>query len=124
MGEFPESFPDIFRATVGAGEQSGRLATVLEKLADYAEARDALKQKILAAVAYPVLLTIVALAVVAGLLTWVVPQIVGVFENLHQTLPLPTRALMALSAFMRAWGWALLIVVIVQLLYIRRVETL
>src|SRR5689334_22173317 len=112
MGEFPETFPDIFRATVGAGEQSGRLDTVLEKLADYAEARDALRQKILAALAYPILLSIVALAVVAGLLAWVVPQIVGVFENLHQTLPLATRALMALSDFMRAWGWLVLIVIV------------
>lgn len=109
LGEFPESFPEIFRATVTAGEQSGRLETVLEKLADYAEARDALKQKILAALAYPLLLTLVAIAVVAGLLTWVVPQIVGVFQNLHQTLPLATRALMALSAFLRSWGWLILI---------------
>jgi general secretion pathway protein F len=113
MAEFPESFPEIFRATVGAGEQSARLDTVLEKLADYAEARDALKQKIITALAYPVLLTIVALAVVVGLLTWVVPQIVGVFENLHQTLPLATRALMALSAFMRAWGWLVLIALVI-----------
>jgi len=115
MAEFPESFPEIFRATVGAGEQSGRLETVLEKLADYAEARDVLKQKILAALAYPLLLTLVATAVVAGLLTWVVPQIVGVFQNLHQTLPLATRALMALSAFLRAWGWLLLLVLIVAI---------
>ena len=112
MAEFPDSFPDVFRATVGAGEQSGRLDSVLEKLADYAEARDALKQKILAALAYPVLLTIVACAVVAGLLTWVVPQIVGVFENLHQALPLATRALIALSAFVRAWGWLLVLVLV------------
>ncbi|MEO6689728.1 MAG: type II secretion system inner membrane protein GspF [Dokdonella sp.] len=109
MAEFPDSFPDIFRATVAAGEQSGRLDGVLEKLADYAEARDALSQKILAALAYPLLLTLVAVAVVAGLLTWVVPQIVGVFQNLHQALPLPTRALIALSAFLRAWGWLFLI---------------
>jgi len=115
MAEFPESFPEIFRATVGAGEQSGRLDTVLEKLADYAEARDALRQKILAALAYPVLLSIVAAAVVAGLLTWVVPQIVGVFQNLHQTLPLATRALMALSAFLRVWGWALAILLVVAI---------
>jgi general secretion pathway protein F len=109
MAEFPDSFPDIFRATVAAGEQSGRLDNVLEKLADYAEARDALSQKILAALAYPLLLTLVAIAVVAGLLAWVVPQIVGVFQNLHQTLPLATRALIALSAFLRGWGWLLLI---------------
>ncbi|MGH8173496.1 MAG: type II secretion system inner membrane protein GspF, partial [Rhodanobacteraceae bacterium] len=119
MGEFPESFPEIFRATVGAGEQSGRLSTVLEKLADYAEARDALRQKILAALAYPLLLSLVAAAVVAGLLTWVVPQIVGVFQNLHQTLPLATRALMALSAFLRAWGWLLLLLLIIAIVAAR-----
>jgi general secretion pathway protein F len=119
MGEFPESFPEIFRATVGAGEQSGRLETVLEKLADYAEARDALRQKILAALAYPLLLSLVAAAVVAGLLTWVVPQIVGVFQNLHQTLPLATRALMALSAFLRAWGWVLLLLLIIAIVAAR-----
>ena len=113
LGEFPESFPEIFRATVAAGEQSGRLDSVLEKLADYAEARDALKQKILAALAYPLLLTLVAVAVVAGLLTWVVPQIVGVFQNLHQTLPFATRALIALSSFLRAWGWLLLVVLVI-----------
>jgi general secretion pathway protein F len=112
LAEFPESFPEIFRATVAAGEQSGRLEIVLDKLADYAEARDALKQKILAALAYPLLLTLVAVAVVAGLLTWVVPQIVGVFQNLHQALPLATRALIALSAFLRGWGWLLLLVLI------------
>ncbi|MEO7063496.1 MAG: type II secretion system inner membrane protein GspF [Dokdonella sp.] len=119
FGEFPESFPEIYRATVTAGEQSGRLETVLEKLADYAEARDALKQKILAALAYPLLLSVVAIAVVAGLLTWVVPQIVGVFQNLHQTLPLATRALMALSAFLRSWGWLILLALIVFLVGVR-----
>src|SRR5688500_13023533 len=60
MAEFPDSFPDVFRSTVAAGEQSGRLEVVLEKLADYAEARDALKQKVLAALAYPLLLSLVA----------------------------------------------------------------
>lgn len=112
MAEFPDSFPDIFRATVAAGEQSGRLETVLDKLADYAEARDALTQKILAALAYPLLLSLVAVAVVMGLLAWVVPQIVGVFQNLHQTLPLATRALIALSAFLRGWGWLIGLVLI------------
>jgi general secretion pathway protein F len=112
LGEFPDSFPEIFRATVAAGEQSGRLEIVLDKLADYAEARDALKQKILAALAYPLLLTLVAVAVVIGLLTWVVPQIVGVFQNLHQALPWATRTLIALSAFLRGWGWLILIVLI------------
>jgi general secretion pathway protein F len=119
MGEFPDSFPEIFRATVAAGEQSGRLETVLEKLADYAEARDALAQKIVAALAYPLLLSLVAIAVVAGLLTWVVPQIVGVFQNLHQSLPLATRALIALSAFLRGWGWLILLVMVAAVLAAR-----
>lgn len=112
MAEFPDSFPDIFRSTVAAGEQSGRLESVLEKLADYAEARDALKQKVLAALAYPLLLSLVAVAVVAGLLAWVVPQIVGVFQNLQQQLPFATRALIALSDFVRGWGWLLLLVIV------------
>src|SRR5690606_7398133 len=119
MDGFPELFPDIFRATVAAGEQSGRLDEVLDKLADYAEARDALKQKILAALAYPLLLSLVAFAVVAGLLTWVVPQIVGVFQNMHQTLPLATRALMAISAFLREWGWLILVALALAVLAAR-----
>lgn len=119
MADFPDSFPDIFRATVAAGEQSGHLDTVLEKLADYAEARDALKQKLLGALTYPLLLAAIAIAVVAGLLTWVVPQIVGVFESMHQTLPWVTRVLMGLSEFLRSWGWLLLIVAIAIALGVR-----
>ncbi|MDR2013465.1 MAG: type II secretion system inner membrane protein GspF [Rhodanobacter sp.] len=119
MAEAPDTFPEIFRATVAAGEHSGRLDSVLDKLADYAEARDALKQKILAALIYPVLLTLVAIAVVAGLLTWVVPQIVGVFQNLHQELPLATRALIGLSAFLRTWGWLILFLLVFAILAAR-----
>ncbi len=112
LREFPETFPDIYCATVGAGEQSGRLDQVLDKLADYAEASDALRQKVLAALAYPLLLTLVAIAVVTGLLGWVVPQIVGVFENMHQALPWPTQVLIALSALVRQWGWLLLLILV------------
>ncbi len=119
MGAFPDSFPEIFRATVAAGEQSGHLQGVLEKLADYAEARDALKQKLFAALTYPLLLTVVAIAVVSGLLAWVVPQIVGVFQNMQQTLPLATRALMALSALMRDWGWLLIVLIILGAVGVR-----
>lgn len=119
MAEFPDAFPEIFRATVAAGEQSGRLDDVLHKLADYAESRDALSQRILAALAYPLLLTLVAVAVVSGLLTWVVPQIVGVFQNLHQTLPLATRVLIALSAFLRGWGWLILLALVAAVIAAR-----
>jgi len=112
MQDFPDTFPEIFRASVAAGEQSGHLASVLERLAEYAEARDALKQKLLAALTYPLVLSVVALAVVAGLLTWVVPQIIGVFENMQRSLPLVTRVLMSLSDFLRNWAWLLLVILV------------
>ena len=113
LAESPDSFPDIYRASISAGEQSGRLDQVLARLADYSEARDALNQKIWAALAYPMLLTIVAVAVVVGLLAYVVPQIVGVFTQMHQALPWPTRALIGLSEFVKAWGGVLLIVIVI-----------
>lgn len=112
LADHPESFPEIYRASIGAGEQAGRLDQVLARLADYSEARDALKQKVWAALAYPLLLTLVAVAVVSGLLVYVVPQIVGVFTQMHQTLPWATRALLALSSFAKAWGWLLLLVLV------------
>lgn len=112
LAEAPESFPEIYRASIAAGEQSGRLDQVLARLADYTEARDALRQKMWAALAYPILLTVVAVGVVTGLLAYVVPQIVGVFTQMHQTLPFATRALLALSEFVQIWGWLLLIAVI------------
>lgn len=119
LAEHPESFPEIYRASVAAGESSGRLDTVLERLADYAESRDALRQQVLTALAYPLLLLIVAVAVVVGLLVYVVPQIIGVFANLHQTLPLPTRLLIALSEFVKAHGWLLAIGVAVTVMGLR-----
>ena len=115
FAEYPESFPEIYRASVAAGEQSGRLDTVLERLADYAESRDALRQKVLTALAYPVLLAIVAIAVVTGLLVYVVPQIVGVFANLKQALPWPTMFLIALSDGVKNWGWIVAGVAIVAI---------
>ena len=113
LADAPESFPEIYRASIAAGEQSGRLDQVLARLADYSEARDALNQQIWAALAYPLLLTIVAVAVVSGLLAYVVPQIVGVFMQMHQALPWATRALLALSGFVKAWGWLLLVLLVV-----------
>ncbi len=112
LADAPESFPEIYRASIAAGEQSGRLDQVLARLADYSEARDALNQKVWAALAYPLLLTVVAVAIVTGLLAYVVPQIVGVFVQMHQKLPWPTQALIALSDFVKAWGWLLLIAVV------------
>jgi general secretion pathway protein F len=109
MAEFPDSFPEIFRASVAAGEHSGRLDAVLERLADLAERRDSLRRRLLAALSYPILLTLVALAVVAGLMAHVVPEVVGVFTGMGQVLPWPTRALLAISDFLRDFGaWLLL----------------
>ncbi len=108
LGDFPRVFPEIYRATVAAGEQSGHLDTVLERLADYTESRDVLRQRILGALLYPMVLSVVCLAIVSGLLVYVVPKVVEVFENSKTQLPLMTRLLMGLSDFMRDWGlWIL-----------------
>ena len=108
MGAYEKSFPDFYRALVNGGEQSGALPLVLQHLADYLEAREALKQKTSLALLYPVLVTIVALAIVTGLLVYVVPQVVQVFQQSRQSLPLMTRALIALSDFLRS-AWPFLV---------------
>lgn len=110
MRDFPHIFSDLYRATVAAGEQSGYLDVVLERLADYTEARQALRQKIMLALLYPVLVTLVALLVVTALLAYVVPQVVQVFQNIGQQLPILTRMLIALSGFVRDYGLAMAVI--------------
>jgi general secretion pathway protein F len=105
LSAFPQSFPAIYRAMVDAGEQSGHLPEVLERLADYGENRQALQQKVLLAFIYPALVTVVAIGVVTLLLIYVVPQVTRVFANTGQTLPWMTRTMIAASDFMRATGW-------------------
>ncbi|MFZ5540192.1 MAG: type II secretion system inner membrane protein GspF [Pseudomonadota bacterium] len=105
LARHPRQFPDIYRALIAAGEESGRLGSVLQSLADYIEERAKLQQKITLAFVYPTIVTVVALAVVIGLLTYVVPQVVQVFANTRQALPLLTRALIATSDFVRGYGW-------------------
>ncbi len=104
MGNFPASFNDLFRATVAAGEQSGRLGAALEALADYTERREALQRKTWMALAYPALVTLIALLIVTGLLTYVVPQITGVFTNLNRELPIITRILIGISDAFKSYG--------------------
>ncbi|MFT4045400.1 MAG: type II secretion system inner membrane protein GspF [Solimonas sp.] len=111
LNQFPNAFPPLFRATVEAGEQSGKLDYILERLADYVERRQVLNSKISLALIYPVILTVVAIGVVVALLTYVVPQVVGVFDSIGAQLPLLTRALIATSDFLREWGIYLLIVI-------------
>lgn len=112
LGAYERSFPDFYRALVHGGEESGALPTVLQHLADYLDSRQALKQKTGLALLYPVLVTIVALAIVTGLLVYVVPQVVQVFQQSRQSLPLLTRALIAVSDFLRA-TWPYLVTVII-----------
>ena len=92
---FPKAFPDLYRATVAAGEKSGHLDLVLQQLADYTENRFATQKQIQGAMIYPIILTTLALAIVVGLLAYVVPDIVKVFTHSHQQLPFLTRALIA-----------------------------
>jgi len=109
LSEFPHVFPEIFRATVTAGEQTGHLDAVLERLADYAESRQDLRQKLALALIYPILLTVVATGIVLGLMTYVVPQVVQVFVNMNHQLPLITRVLIQISDGLRQWWWLILL---------------
>lgn len=102
LGSYDRSFPDFYRALVHGGEESGALPTVLQHLADYLDARQALKQKTTLALLYPILVTLVAISIVTGLLVFVVPQIVQVFQQSRQSLPLLTRALIVLSGLLQA----------------------
>ena len=101
-------FPDIYRASVAAGERSGSLATVMNLLGDYLERSDALRQKTINAMIYPAIVAGVGLLVVIGLMTQVVPQVVAVFQQSRQELPALTRLVMGLSQFLVDWGWLLL----------------
>ena len=112
LGSHSRTFPEFYRALVRGGEESGALPTVLQHLADYLDARQALRQKTTLALLYPALVAIVATAIVTGLLVYVVPQVVQVFQQSRQALPLLTRALIGLSGFLRA-AWPYLAVLAV-----------
>jgi general secretion pathway protein F len=115
LGRFPRTFNDLYRGLVAVGAETGRLGEVLERLADYLEARQALKQKFTLALIYPALVTIIALGVIAVLLVYVVPQVVSVYQQSRQTLPWLTQALIAASDFFRGtwWIWVVAAAVIV-----------
>lgn len=119
MGEFPGTFDRLYRASIAAGEQSGNLAEVLLRLADHMESRDALRRRLIGALAYPVLLLLVALLVVSGLMFYVVPEVTAVFIRSGQALPLPTRLLLGISQVLRTqiyWTGPLLLVTVATLL--------
>src|SRR4029079_4452438 len=99
------TFSPLYRGLIAAGTETGRLPDVLARLADYLDARLALRQKFVVALIYPALVTVIAIGVIAVLVTYVVPQVVSVYQQSRQTLPLLTQALIATSDFLRATGW-------------------
>ena len=111
LSRFPRTFTPLYRGLISAGTETGRLPEVLARLADYLDARLALRQKFIVALIYPALVTLIAIGVIAVLVTYVVPQVVSVYQQSRQTLPLLTQALIATSAFFRATGWLWLAVI-------------
>ncbi|MCP5264952.1 MAG: type II secretion system inner membrane protein GspF [Burkholderiaceae bacterium] len=105
LAKYPRDFPEVYRALVSAGEHSGDLAMIMGRLADHIESRSALGQKIMLAFIYPAIVTVVAGLVIVALLAYVVPQVVGVFEQTRQQLPALTVGLIAVSDFVRKYGW-------------------
>ena len=112
LAQHPREFTPIYIAVVSAGEQSGQLGLVLERLADDLEEQQDLSAKLLGAALYPAIVSIVALAIVLFLLAYVVPQIANVFAGSKQALPLLTRAMLAVSGGVRSYGWLALIAII------------
>ena len=109
LGNFPQAFPELYRATVAAGEQSGHLDVVLERLADYTESRQELRQNITNAMVYPTALIVMAILIISFMLATVVPKIVGVFQSTQAELPGLTRGLIATSDFLVNHWFALII---------------
>lgn len=112
MGQYTKVFPDIYRALIKAGEASGELSHVMLRLAEYTESRQLLKQKVVLAFVYPAIVTVVAILVVMGLLIYVVPQVVSVFQQTQQALPLLTRLLIGLSSGLQATWYYLLFLLV------------
>lgn len=119
LEQFPNAFPALFRATIEAGEQSGKLDYILERLADYVERRQVMQQKVMQATIYPAFLTLIAISVVILLLTYVVPQVIEVFNGMDAQLPQLTLGLIAFSDFLRSNGIYLLLILIAGALIFR-----
>ncbi|WP_104400188.1 type II secretion system inner membrane protein GspF [Vibrio penaeicida] len=115
LGDYPHVFDDLFRAMVAAGEKSGHLDTVLDRLADYAENRQKMRSKLQQAMIYPVMLTLIAVSVIAFLLATVVPKIVDQFVQMGQKLPASTEFLLLASNFVLNWGVVLVVVALVSI---------
>ena len=112
LTQHPREFSPIYTGVIAAGEQSGQLGTVLERLADDLETREALKNKLVGASLYPAIVTLVAIVIVIFLVSYVVPQVAGVFAGSKRALPFLTVAMLAISSFVRSYGWVMLGLVI------------
>jgi general secretion pathway protein F len=112
LAQHPKEFSDIYCAVIGAGETSGNLGLVLEKLADDLEERQILRSKLIGAALYPAIVTCVAIVIVLFLVGYVVPQVANVFAGSKRALPILTQIMMGISAFVRNYGWYMLIAII------------
>lgn len=112
LGGAPREFDDVYRAVVAAGEQSGALGAVLERLADDLEERQALKAKLIGATLYPAIVSLIAVVIVVFLVSYVVPQVASVFAGSKRALPALTVGMLAISRFVREWGWLVLVLLV------------
>ncbi|WP_213953052.1 type II secretion system inner membrane protein GspF [Variovorax sp. dw_954] len=112
LARHPREFSLIYSSVISAGEQTGNLGMVLERLADDLEQRQALQQKLVGAALYPAIVTLVAIVIVIFLVTYVVPQVANVFAGTKRALPILTSAMLAISAFVRDYGWVMLIAIV------------
>ncbi len=119
LADYPNIFDELFRSMVAAGEKSGHLDAVLNRLADYTENRQVMRSKLQQAMIYPMVLTVFAIGVVSFLLASVVPKIVDQFVQMGQELPLSTQILLDLSAFVQNWGLLIFFVLVVGIVSIK-----
>jgi general secretion pathway protein F len=120
LADFPGAFPELYRATVAAGEQSGHLDAVLERLAEFTESRQALQQQVRNALIYPIALVVTAVGIISFMLAYVVPKIVDIFENYDQELPILTRIMLWTSGFLRDHWLSLIVLTIAAIFGIRQ----
>lgn len=119
MMQHPREFSQVYTAVIAAGEQGGHLGTVLERLADDLEERQALKAKLIGAALYPAIVTVVAIVIVIFLVSYVVPQVATVFAGTKHALPWLTVAMLAISDFVRGWGWWMLGALVLVALFVK-----
>ena len=120
LADFPQAFPELYRATVSAGEQSGHLDAVLERLAEFTETRQQLQQQVRNALIYPIALLVTATGIISFMLAYVVPKVVYIFENYDQQLPLLTRVMIASSDFIRGYWFIIILLIVASFFGLRK----